>query len=51
MAVIMKGYLLALHVTPANEQEWDQVAVLSEQVQEVTGGSVELTYVDQKNGE
>ena len=41
------GHLLAVHVTPANEQERDQVAVLSEKVQEVTGESVELSYVDQ----
>jgi transposase len=47
MAVDTLGYLLALHVTPANEQERDQVAVLAEAVQEATGGSVELAYVDQ----
>jgi transposase len=47
MAVDTLGHLLAVHVTPANEQERDQVAVLSEKVQEVTGESVELAYVDQ----
>jgi transposase len=47
MAVDALGYLLALHVTPANEQERDQVAILSERVQEVTGESVEIAYVDQ----
>jgi transposase len=47
MAVDTMGHLLASHVTPADEQERDQVAILSEQVQEVTGGSVELAYVDQ----
>src|SRR4051794_31048625 len=47
MAVDTMGHLLALHVTPADEQERDQVAVLAEAVQEVTGGSVELAYVDQ----
>jgi transposase len=47
MAVETMGHLLAVHVTAANEQERDQVAVLSEAVQEVTGESVELAYVDQ----
>ncbi len=47
MAVDTLGHLLALHVTPANEQERDQVAILAERVQEVTGESVELAYVDQ----
>ena len=47
MAVDTLGYLLALHVTPANEQERDQVALLSERVQEATGESVSLAYVDQ----
>src|SRR5262245_56142387 len=47
MAVDTMGHLLALHVTPANELERDQVAILSERVQEVTGESVELAYVDQ----
>jgi transposase len=46
MAVDTLGHLLAVHVTPANEQERDQVAVLSQAVQEVTGESVELAYVD-----
>lgn len=47
MAVDTLGHLLALHVTPADEQERDQVAVLSERVQEVTGESVEIAFVDQ----
>ena len=47
MAVDTLGNLLALHVTPADEQDRDQVAILSEAVQEVTGESVELAYVDQ----
>jgi transposase len=38
MAVDTLGHLLALHVTPANEQERDQVAVLAEAVQEVDRG-------------
>ncbi len=47
MAVDTLGHLLALHVTPADEQERDQVAVLAEAVQEATGESVELAFVDQ----
>ncbi len=47
MAVDTLGSLLALVVTPANEQERAQVAALSEQVQEVTGENVDLAYVDQ----
>jgi transposase len=46
-AVDTLGHLLALHVTPANEQDRAQVGVLAEAVQEVTGESVELAYVDQ----
>jgi hypothetical protein len=41
------GHLLALHVTPANEQERELVGKLAETVQEATGESVELAYVDQ----
>jgi transposase len=47
MAVDTLGNLLALHVTPANEQDRDQVAILSEAVQQVTGESVQLADVDQ----
>jgi transposase len=47
IAVDTMGNLLALHVTPANEQDRDQVAVLAEAVQQVTNDSVELAYVDQ----
>lgn len=39
--------LLALKVTAANEQEREQVAELAAKVQEVTGGTVEIAYVDQ----
>ena len=42
VAVDTLGHLLALHVTPANEQERDQVGVLAEAVQEVTGQNVQL---------
>lgn len=47
IAVDTLGNLLALVVTPANEQERDQVAELSRQVQDVTDDSVELAWVDQ----
>lgn len=47
MAVDTLGHLLALHVTPANDQDRDQVEQLAEAVQEATGESVELVYVDQ----
>ncbi len=47
MAVDTLGHLLALHVTPANEQERAQVDTLAKAVQEATGESVELAYVDQ----
>jgi transposase len=46
-AVDTLGLLLALKVTPASEQDRAQVADLAEQVQQVTGESVELAYVDQ----
>jgi transposase len=46
-AVDTLGHLLALHVTPANEQERTRVGELAEAVQEATGESVELAYVDQ----
>jgi len=47
IAVDTLGHLLAMSVTPANEQERSQVAALAEAVQEVTGEHVELAYVDQ----
>jgi len=47
MAVDTLGHLLAVHVTPANEQERAQVAHLAAQVQEATEQSVTLAYVDQ----
>jgi transposase len=46
-AVDTLGNLLALRVTAANEQERAQVAELAQKVQEVTGGTVEVAYVDQ----
>src|SRR5438128_4009312 len=47
LAVDTLGHLLALHVTPANEQDRAQVGELAAAVQEVTGDSVELAFVDQ----
>jgi transposase len=46
-AVDTLGHLLALHVTPADVQDRDRVAALAEAVQEATGDSVDLAYVDQ----
>ena len=47
MAVDTLGQLLALLVTPANEGDRAQVAALSKQVQDATGESVEVAFVDQ----
>jgi transposase len=47
IAVDTLGHLLALKVTAANEQERAQVADLAAKVQEVTGGTVEVAFVDQ----
>ena len=47
VAVDTLGHLLAAVITPANEQERAQVAELAAQVQQVTGETVELAYVDQ----
>jgi transposase len=47
IAVDTLGLLLAAVVTPANEDERTQVEELARQVQEVTGESVEIAYVDQ----
>ncbi len=46
-AVDTLGHLLALFVSPANEQERARVGELAEAVKEATGESVELAYVDQ----
>jgi transposase len=46
-AVDTLGNLLALHVSPANEQDSGRVEELAEAIQEATGESVELAYVDQ----
>jgi transposase len=47
IAVDTLGHLLALVVTPANEQDRALVAELAGRVQAATGESVELAYVDQ----
>ena len=46
-AVDTLGHLLAMRINPANEQEREYVGELAQAVQEVTGESVELAYVDQ----
>ena len=47
LAVDTLGQLLAVLVTPANEQDRAQVEALAEQIQEATGDSVEVAFVDQ----
>ena len=47
LAVDTLGHLLALHVTPANEQDRAQVSALAKEVQKVTHRSVQLAFVDQ----
>jgi transposase len=46
-AVDPLGHLLALHVTPASEQERDQVDTVAAAVQEGTGDAVEVAFVDE----
>jgi transposase len=47
LAVDTLGHLLALHVTPASDDDRAAVAELAQAVQEATGESVTLAYVDQ----
>jgi transposase len=47
VAVDTLGHLLALLVTPANEQDRAQVAALAQAVQAATGQTVEVAFVDQ----
>jgi hypothetical protein len=47
LAVDTLGHPLALHTSAADEQDRAHVAPLVEQVQDVTGGNVEVAYVDQ----
>lgn len=46
LAVDTRGDLLAIHVTPAKEQDRDQVSEVAEAVQDATGETVTLAYVD-----
>jgi transposase len=46
-AVDTLGHLLALRVSPANEDDRQEVKKLSEEIQRATGETVELAYVDQ----
>ena len=47
MAVDTLGHLLALHVTPANVDDRAEIGRLADAIQEATGESVSLAYVDQ----
>ena len=47
MAVDMLGHLLALHVTPANVGDRAEIGRLTDAIQEATGESVTLAYLDQ----
>jgi transposase len=47
MEVDTLGQLLAVHVTPANEQERAQVAELASQVQQAAGQTVKVAFADQ----
>ena len=47
LAVDTLGHLLALHVTAADQQDRAQVAELAKRVQEETGETVEVAFVDQ----
>jgi transposase len=47
IAVDTLGHLLALSVTPADQGDRAQVEALAQDMQEVTGGTVEMAYVDQ----
>ncbi len=47
LAVDTLGHLLALNVTAADEQDRAQVTELTEQIQQVTGQTVQVAFVDQ----
>ena len=47
IAVDTLGHLLALRITPATEQDRAQVGKLAKAVQETTGQSVQVAFVDQ----
>jgi transposase len=46
-AVDTLGHLLALRVSPANEDDRKQVEKLAEQIQQATQENIEIAYVDQ----
>ncbi len=46
-AVDTLGELLALRVSPANEDDRKQIEALAQEMQEATGDNIELAYVDQ----
>src|SRR5579864_7611090 len=46
-AVDTLGHLLAVKVTPANEQDRAQVAALAQAIQQVSGQNVQVAFVDQ----
>ena len=47
VAVDPRGHLLAPHVSPADAQDREQVAALAQAIQEVTGATVQVAFVDQ----
>ena len=47
LAIDTLGDLLTLHATPADAQDREQVAQLAAAIQEVTGNTVEVGFVDQ----
>ncbi|MBB3261101.1 transposase [Paraburkholderia bannensis] len=47
MAVDTFGQLLAVHITPANEQERAQIGERARQVLEVTGQTVKVAFANQ----
>jgi len=47
IAVDTLGHLLAVHMTTASEQDRAQISLIAEAVQQVTGETVTLAYVDQ----
>jgi transposase len=47
MAVDTLGHLLALHITPADQQDRSRVKQVAKDVQKATGKSVQLAFVDQ----
>lgn len=47
LAVDTLGHLMALTGTPADQGDRSQVEALAQQIQQVTGDTVELAYVDQ----